>query len=168
MIINYELTKEDYVNFQLNHIVIDKKAKASFIISRILMPGLIIAIPFLFAVPIPWQIFLGFGLFYAYYYPKFFNKRLDKRVKRILDHPNNKSLIGKRELELTDDNIFISGENLPEKRTLERDEVFNLRETNEYFFLYTSPTIAYIIPKRAFSSIEQQEEFKDEIETDLL
>lgn len=163
MRINYILTVEDYVNFQMNHIFLDKKARFSFFLSRFAIPVALFLFPFIFNIGIPWPIFALIAVAYFLIYPKFFLNRMRRRMNRVLSHPANQSLTSERKMEADDDSLRITIAPFKETTVLEWDHIAKFSEVRDYFYIYTSPKIAFIVPKRCFENIEAETLFRETV-----
>lgn len=81
----------------------------------------------------------------------------------MLEEGDNENLLNHRKLTLRVDGIQqISEHNVVNTPWEQIDSIW---ETEDYLFLYISSLSAYIIPKRAFNSKEDQEDFFNEIKT---
>lgn len=163
MKIRYTLTVEDYVNFQINHIFLDKKARFSFFLSRFAVPTALFFFPFLFEVGIPWPIFGVVAGAYFFIYPKFFVGRIRRRMRRILSHPSNGAMTADRILEADDESLRITVPGFRDTSTLEWERILKLLEVRDYFYIYTSPKIAFIVPKRCFKNVETETLFRETV-----
>lgn len=75
----------------------------------------------------------------------------------MLDEGKNADMLGNQSLTLTEDGI-VNVSNFSESKT-NWGTVENVVETKEHIFIYISAVMAYIIPIRAFQSINQKNEF---------
>lgn len=163
MKIRYSLTADDYVNFQMNHIFLDKKARFSFFLSRFAVPVALFLFPFLFDIGIPWPIFGMIAGAYFFFYPKFFVGRVRRRMRRILSHPSNAAMTAERLMEADDDSLRIKVSELRDSSVLDWERILKFLEVRDYFYIYTSPKVAFIVPKRCFESTEAEALFRETV-----
>jgi hypothetical protein len=115
----------------------------SFVLSNIGdIPFLFLFIPF-FIVSIIWVIF----------YPKYFYKRVIHRLKKMINEGRNDGLIRQHNLILTEDGIVHSTSSGETK--VSWSGIKNLKEDNDYLYIYNTSISAYILPKRDIKNVEQ-------------
>ncbi|MEH7178280.1 YcxB family protein [Neobacillus vireti] len=163
MKIIYNLTEEDYLNFNLFHIKNSESASKSFNIQRYSIPiiYLIVAyvfsnladIPFLYAF-IP---FLIMGIFWVLFYPKYFQNRIKSQTKKMIREGKNEGLLGEHTMLLTEDGIIDTNSNGETK--VNWSGVVKMMEDNSNLYLYNSSVSAYIIPKRELKELEEVRAF---------
>lgn len=159
----YELTKEDYIQYNLHHMRESETVKKSFFIQRYIVSLIYLVLPFILVkvsdMPF-WYlmiIFLVTYLIWVLYYPKYFASFTKKRLQKIINEGKNVSLFGTRYISFNQDGIVESsdtGESKTNWTAVERVE-----ETNKYIFIYVSSVNAYIVPTRAFKDLNQKNEF---------
>ena len=155
MKLDYELTKQDYIAYNLFHMTYSKTARRLLRMQRYLIPVIFLLLPFFIArvsdIPLwYWMItFLITSIVWIFLFPKRMQKNIAGRV--------SKGLLGKRSLSLTEEGILEISESRESKSKW--DAVENLVETQEYIFIYISSIMAYVIPSRAFTSEAERNEF---------
>ncbi|WP_394883872.1 YcxB family protein [Clostridium tertium] len=164
MKLKYNLTEEDYINFNIAHMKNSKSLKRTMMINRFLIPLIFLVMPFVldeisnisfwyWAV-----IFVLTYILWVVLYEKNVYKINIKRIRKMLEEKRNESLIGERILEIDGENIRIisdSGENIIYIKSIK-----NIIENDEYIFIYINSISAIIIPIKVFKSIEDKELFK--------
>lgn len=169
MELEYSLTEEDYVQFNIEHGKKSPFLRKRILLQRIFGPIIFIIAPFLIQgfsdIPF-WYWFTLFGItsiLWFVYYPKYTNWEIKRGIMKMLEEGDNENLLNHRKLTLRVDGIQqISEHNVVNTPWEQIDSIW---ETEDYLFLYISSLSAYIIPKRAFNSKEDQEDFFNEIKT---
>ena len=126
MKIDFEITKEDYINFNIHHLENSKSQKNTINILRY-------AIPVIFSIPI---YFIGTGIFnqpsiywiiiaiifsitWILTYPKQYKKIVAKETNKIISEGDNSSIFGVKILEINDGEIVIKGKSISETLSVE-------------------------------------------------
>ncbi|MBT2701126.1 YcxB family protein [Bacillus sp. ISL-40] len=159
MEVNYNLTEEDYINFNMFHIKNSQSTMRSLKIQRFSIPIIYIIlsfvlsnigdIPFLFLF-IP---FLIVSIIWVIFYPKYFYKRVIHRIKKMINEGKNDGLIGEHNIIMTEEGIVDS---TPTGETkVNWSGINNLKEDQEYLYVYNTSISAYILPKRDLKNVEQ-------------
>ena len=167
MEIEFELLEEDYVNFNIEHANSSVSVKRSLILQRTLGPFvfLIATLALVKFSEIPmWYwitVFSIMSVIWLVFYPNYFNWEMGRNIKKMLKEGNNKNLLQKRKLFLTDEAI-IETSTASETKTPWSD-VNKVEETGEYIYIYNSSISAYIIPKRVLGNQNKINTFLEEI-----
>ncbi|WP_291574454.1 YcxB family protein [Clostridium sp. UBA4548] len=165
MKISYELTKEDYMEFNMHHIFKTKSIRTTLFIERFVISIMFLLVPFLMKPKghIPFAIFfMPFAIIYVgwlVFFPKYFKGSIKRRLERMLNKEENKSLFGPQQLSITDVGIF-EFDNL-EKSKVTMKDVEKVEVTESYTYIYISDMNAYIIPHRAFKTLSEKNELID-------
>lgn len=159
MEIKYNLTEEDYVNFNLFHFKNSESASKSLNMQRYSIPFiyLIVAyvfsnladIPFLYAF-IP---FLIAGILWVLFYPKYFQKRIRSQTKKMIKEGKNEGLLGEHSMLLTEDGIVDTNSNGETK--VNWSGIIKMKEDQSNLYLYNSSVSAYILPKRELKNLNE-------------
>ena len=166
MKINFEITKEDYINFNLYHLENSKSQKKTFNILRY-------AIPIIFSIPI---YFIGTGIFnqpsmywimvaivftiiWVFTYPKQYKKLVAKQTDKLLSEGDNSSIFGKKSLEIVDGTIVVKGEFTSDTVSLE--SIKDIKIYEEMILIYISGFAAHIIPRRYLDKDTENEFIKE-------
>jgi hypothetical protein len=163
MKIEFELTVQDYIAFEIFHQKNSKSGRKALLIARFVYPIFLL----LFAFPMAMLTLIPFGLCVAICmifiigwiikYPKVYRESTAKVITRRLSEGKNTVVIGKRTIELTESAIITEGE-AGDSRIM-WGFVERLFITKEHLFVYVSSVTAYIIPKRAFANTEELNKF---------
>ncbi|MBM9548749.1 YcxB family protein [Leptospira sp. 201903074] len=152
MEIEYSLTEEDILNFNLFHSDHSPTTKKNMLIGRLLLPIILITFIFLLGFPRNLDFNIGIGviffpiiLIWFLFYPKYFHYCIKKNVKKLLAEDLNTGMIGFQKL-LINENEFIQITDFSKIQRFERF-ITKVEENDKYIFLYLSSITAMIIPK---------------------
>lgn len=163
MIFEYELSKQDYIDFNIYHMKNSDTLKRSLHLQQYLLPIFYLIMPFILAgiTDIPLVIWLTtfviVAVLWVIFYPKYFMSSTIKRISKLVDEGKNKDMLGKHCIIVDEDGIVEKTEN-GESRT-KWNGVEKVTETEKYVFIYISSIMAYIIPKSVFVSDIIKNEF---------
>lgn len=165
MQINYNLTEEDYVNFNVFHIKNSKLAISNLRRRRFLAPLLFIIIAYVFSdvtklpfIPVL-AVTIILGVLWVIFYPKMFYGRITRKSQKAVDSGKIKPLLGDHEMKITKDGI-VDSTNYG-KTTAKWSDVTNFAENPAYFYLYISSVSALILPKRDLGEIENVDQLRN-------
>lgn len=160
----YDLTKEDYLAFQLHAAKQSETVKRALIMQRLMGPVLFL----LFALIVSWVteewlpgLFITFAVasvLWVILYPKYFYGHIKRNVSKMLNESRNDNMFGLHTL-VMDRKGFTEKNRAGEKKT-NWSGIERVEENEAYFFLFISIMEAYIVPKRVFENEDRQEEFK--------
>lgn len=162
MKLQYELTNQDFVDFNLNFIDTSPVMKRSLLIQRFIFPLLLVASPAtlsdLIGVPFPilMTVFSALALLWAIFFLKWFKSRIARKSNKLIASGKVPGVIGPHEL-------FIEQGVISDKTSASitrYEQIEKVIETHTHFFVYVSEVMAYIVPKKVFSSPEEFEAFK--------
>ena len=163
MRLDYELTKQDYIDFNIYHIKNSDTIKRSMLLQRYVMAALYLILPFLVAsvtdIPL-WYWFIAFviaAVLWVAFYPRYFMSTTVKRISKMLEEGNNKDMLGQHSISLDDEGFRETSLNGESK--VSWSGVEKVGDTESHIFIYTSSIMAYIIPKRTFLDENTRLEF---------
>ncbi len=163
MRIDFTLTQEDYIAYNIHHIENSPSLKRALNIQRYGLALIFLIFPFIIAAMTSisltlWLLVYGtIFVVWIRFYPKYYMNSTRKRIIRLIQEGNSASLLGDRSVILTDEaveEISPQGESRVTWGSIER-----IDETDEYIYIYTSPVNAYLVPTRAFEGTAQKSEF---------
>lgn len=163
MKLKYDLTENDYINFNIYHMKNSKSLKRAMMINRFLVPLIFLVMPFIlyYISDISFTywalIFILVYILWVSFYENYVYRINRKRIKKMLKEKGNEGLIGENVLEIDENNIKVtndSGEN-----TIYVKSIKNIVENDEYIFIYINSISAIIIPIKVFKSTEEKENF---------
>ncbi len=165
MKIKYNLTENDYINFNICHMRNSKELRKTIMINRFLVSLIFLLMPFILynISDIPflyWTItFILVYILWVSLYEKYVYRINRKRIKRMLEEKNNDGLIGERILEIDEENIKITNNSGESKFPIK--SIKDIIEDEEYIFIYINSVSAIIIPLEVFKDKEDKERFKN-------
>jgi hypothetical protein len=165
--VEYELTKEDYIAFNMHHIDHSPTIKRSLFMQRYVVALVFLVFPFIFSnmsgAPLLLSLMVYGAIFVAWiiYYPRYFMATTKKRILKMIDEGSNENLFGPRSMTLTEEGVEevnSHGESKSSWRSIEKVD-----ETVDHIYIYTSSINAYLVPIRAFEGRTQKDEFVERL-----
>lgn len=158
----YELTKQDLIEFNLFHITYVKSTRRSLFLQRYILPLAFIVFPIFlrqFAI-VPFEYGLAVFVFFYLYWVTFYLRRLkkfvSKRISKMLLEGGN-SVIGSHNLEISEEGIVDKSEQTEAKTQFKAIE--NIMISKKHIFIYVNTNSAHIIPTRIFVNEAEKDEF---------
>lgn len=167
MDLEYEISKDDVVEFRMNISQNSKRLQHSFFFKRFGLATIFLVTPFVINIfrgdlsRIVYPLFtIPFFLWIAFF-PVYHNKKFRKFFSNnTMKNKKYKDLIGKQSLTINSKNIVNVRETGETKTRWTR--VHKIDNTKDYAFIYTSDSEGIIIPARAF---EDKASFKEFVAT---
>ncbi|MFZ0443610.1 MAG: YcxB family protein [Bacillus sp. (in: firmicutes)] len=159
MEIDYQLTEDDYLNFNMFHVKNSKAIRRTLNMQRFLTP--IIFIIASFVLPKIGSIsflgvfitFLVVSILWIIFYPRYFYSYVIRNTKKMIKEGKNDDLLGKHHMILSEEGIIDSTSNGETKVTW--SGIQTVSEDKHNIYLYNSSVSAYILPKRELADVEQ-------------
>lgn len=153
MEVKFEITEEDYIQFNLIHIQNSPSQKKMYHLLRY-------AIPLLFTIPIYiigtmvfnqprmyWMIIaVFFALIWMITYPKQYKKLIEKQTKKLLKEGDNSSIFGEKTMVIDEEDITVFSEFTSEK--VAKNSIKDIKISDDLILIYLSGISAQIIPTR--------------------
>lgn len=166
MKINFEVNKDDYINFNLYHLQNSKTHKKMFNIIRYFIP-IVFFIPIymigtqIFNQPSIYWIIVAviFSFYWILTYPKQYKRLIVKQTNKILNEGDNSSIFGRKTLEIIDGSIEVKGESTSEIVLLE--SIKDIKVYEDMILIYISGFMAHIIPRRYLDKDTETELIKE-------
>ena len=123
MEIYYNLTEEDYINFNLYHIKNSKAGKRALVLQRFLTPLFLIIISYVYSLisDMPFlPLFITFlvtSILWVIFYPRYFYRLIARNAKKMMKEGKNDGLLGNHQLKLTEEGLVDSSSNRETKVT---------------------------------------------------
>lgn len=95
--------------------------------------------------------------FYLLYFPWAYRRKLRKIVDGMIGEGKNRALFGHRIVTISEDAVTSAGEH--SQTATDWRAVEKVVASDEHAYIYTSAMTAIIIPRRAFASVSEFEEF---------
>lgn len=169
MNVEFNCNEEDLVEFNLFHYAHSPSYKRQVLIIQILMAVLIfgcVASTFIRYLPVGSFVLGGiFGGIMYFVIPYIYKRSLVGQVRKLLKEGSNISLLGKYEMRLSPDEIHYK--TLASETKIKWSSINKVVQNDKYIFIYIGAVQALVIPKSAFTSIEQQKEFLDYVNSNV-
>lgn len=156
MIIHYEITKKDFVNFNLHYIENSKAQRNNYLSVRILIPLLFSVLLFimgtlLFKQPIIYWSIISAGIFglWFLYFPKQYHNLIAKEAEKELSKGSFNNMLGKKSMHIDEYAITITGDN--QNGRVKIDDIENIEPYSDMIIIYYSNKQVIIIPTRSLS-----------------
>lgn len=156
MKVEYELNKQDYIDFNIYHSKNSDAIKKSLFVQRYFIPIIFLIIPFFItkAIDIPlwyWiSIFSLTAVLWVVFYPKHFVSSITKMASKMVNEGKNKDLLGKHIVTVDEQGLIDKSENGENK--IYWSGVERIASTEKHFFIYVSSISACIVPKNSFKN----------------
>lgn len=167
MELHYDITKQDYIDFNLNYYVNNAVVQRSILITRIATAVIVIlggtALMYwvkglsVFSV----LVYLALAAVCFFGTPWYMKRKVIKNTERILRNARNKQLCGPKTLTLGEDSFKLKGEN--EDTTYQYEAVQRTASDEGHYYIFVDEFSAIIVPFSAFADASQKQEFYDRI-----
>ncbi len=157
MELHYEITADEYIEFNIDFLehskTTDREIRKWRIIFVASMPLYVLLLSYLFKADMIAPLVAG-GLYCAYMLfrvvnlKKSYYKKVERRIRKIMDEGTGVKSIGPKSLRIEDDKLEYVGEE--EKSECKVSSLVHLRETPNTILLYRDGVSAYIVSKSAF------------------
>lgn len=172
LILKYHLTEAEF--FDYNYYTAwsspDKKGYRIRYYLRVILLYAAVAVLFIISnhsqqMGIDFTIFGVIALTYFLLVPWLIKRSIQKRVKDILNHPENGHVLGANEVILTDTGIVDKDDSSESRYNWEA--IVRKAETPSCYYLYTNSQHAIVIPKRALADATDKKEMERLLNTHL-
>jgi len=161
MKLEYEITKQDYIDFNIYHMNHSIAMKHSLFIQRFLIPIMFLILPMFLVkvtdIPLSYWfgVFIISSILWIIYYPKFFEKCIERNISKMLDEGKTTGVVGNHTFSYTEEGVVDKTEFSETRYNL----IEKVVESKEHIFIYVSAVMAYIIPIRIFDSVDEKVNF---------
>ncbi|CAM3114981.1 YcxB family protein [Filibacter tadaridae] len=158
MEVYYNLTEEDYINFNLYHVKNSKTGNRALKLQRFLSPLFFIVIAYIYSIMsgIPFLplfiTFLVMSILWILFYPKYFYSLIARNTKKMIKEGKNDGLLGNHHLKITEEGLVDTSSHKETK--VSWSGITRFKEDDSYFYLYNSSVSAYILPKREIDHVD--------------
>ena len=165
MSIEFEVSMDDILEFNLYHHQHSPNSRRACLLLRVIMFILMLLISLSFLIQtfveessaVYFLFWLILAVLWAVLFPRFYQRSIKKEVEKMYNEGKNKGIICKHRLSLTPD-MIINTTDFGESKTY-WSSVEKIASTDNHVFIYASAVMAFIIPKRAFSDESKYTEF---------
>lgn len=99
------------------------------------------------------------SLLFYFYFPKFYYMLNFKNAKKILFKEGRSNLFGRTTIEFGEEKIVHITEY--EESAIRYEKITKIMESDQAVYLFTAPTMALILPRRAFENRDEEAVFMD-------
>ena len=153
MEINFEVTKEDYIKFNLYHVENSPSQKRNFILLRYLVPVLF-SIPIYFIgtnlfkqSSVYWAIVaVLFSVIWIITYPKQYRALVKKETEKLISEGDNSEIFGQKNMIIDDEAVIIHHKSSSER--ILKNAIKDVKVYDDIIIIYLSSITAIIIPTR--------------------
>lgn len=162
MEINFKVTEEDYIQFNLHHLENSPSQKRLYTILRFIVPMLSSLVVYfsgtrLFNQPSLYWIIVAivFAVGWIIYYPKEYKRSIVKQVKKMLKEGDNSAVF-------TDKKLVVEGNDISfidcyTTEILTKESIQSVKVFDEMIVLYVGSVSAHIIPTRGINGEKRKE-----------
>jgi hypothetical protein len=174
MKIEYNLSKEDWINFNMYHSRNSKTNKMwiltlrLFIFVMLLILNGLVLFSFFFTskefglLEIAFPIVVdSVGILYIIFLQKLASSRVRRVIKKMIEEGKNEFL-GKQSIEINDE--FLLRKTKVSEMTVHWLGIERIAQDDKYVFIYDSALSAFIVPKKAFKNKKEMDLFFKKIE----
>ena len=167
----FDLNKQDYIDFNICHIKNSETLRKSLLFQQYIPAVVYLVLPFILVnvTDIPlwlWlTVFVLAAILWVVFYPKYLISSTIKRISKMVNEGKNKDMLGKHCLTFNDEGIIETSKNGESK--ISWSGIEEIKETDKHFFIYISSIMAYIVPKRVFKTDGEKDEFLNFIKNKL-
>ncbi|WP_041701573.1 YcxB family protein [Gottschalkia acidurici] len=159
---SYEVRKTHLVDFSMYNIKNSKEIKRIINIQRFLTPLIFFIICFIIGKSsnelTKWLIVFGaLYISWVIIYPMWYMKAVKKNIQKDMNKASDQEVVGNCTLRLEESGV-IEESNTRVNETKWKN-IEKLVETQEYLFVYNTENSAYVVPKEAFASESDKEDY---------
>ena len=166
MKLTYNLTEEDYINFNMSYAETSDTVKKSMQRARVTGPIMFLLLPFVLrnVTDIPfayWMVLFGIAaVAWFFLLPVFIKKSTIRQIKKMLKEKGN-NFLGPKVLELMPNGIMTKG--LDDETMTSYSAVEDITQYKGGVYIYTSSISAIMVSPSAFESGQHREDFIQEL-----
>ncbi|MBT2583439.1 YcxB family protein [Planococcus sp. ISL-109] len=155
---SYELTEQQFVDFNLYHAKHSKAVKRSLTVQRFLIPAIYLAMPFIMAPIFDWSVwglmipFVIFAALWIVFFPAYFYRIIKRTSSKMVNAGKNEGLLGYHELFIDAEGVREVTKNGETHVRWSGIEKYGQDESNVY--LYNGAMSALIVPKHAVPELD--------------
>lgn len=171
MELHYDITKQDYIDFNLNYYVNNAVVQRSILMTRIMTAALVIIggtvlMYFVHGLSVfSVAVYVALAAVCFFGTPWYMKRKMVKNVDRILKNAKNKQLCGPKTLELRENEFELTGEN--EDTVYPYEAVQRTASDDKHYYIFVDEFSAVIVPFSAFENEQQKREFYDRITVNI-
>jgi hypothetical protein len=165
MILKYELTAQDYMDFNFYFHWTSPDQTEARIVKSVTIPICIALYIYIVRGPrierygTAEVMFLSYGIIVAVLMGRFVKWNIKRKVKNLISSGKNTDLLGMKTLHLEEDKLIEQTDNSKSEILWSAFEKF--KESKDHFFLFIHVNQAIIVPKRALSQSMEIDSFRN-------
>jgi hypothetical protein len=157
MKLNFNLTKDDVLNFYLDHHLKSPEGKKTFIklYKKIILFSFILIVGvFISQLVIKEEFYDVFGMIalFLILYPVIYKPITRYYLKRYTNKQDLEDIIGDVELAIEGNHLVFKSNS--SNTSIDINQIMRVRETDQYYFIFISDLNAFIIPKNCSESLK--------------
>lgn len=158
MKLEYEITKQDYIDFNIYHMIHSMAMKRSLFIQRFVSPIIFLVLPILLIKITNMPLWYWYSVFiisfvlWIVFYPKFLKKSVERKISKMLEEGKTTGILGNHSFSFTEEGVVDKTEFSETKYSL----IEKVVESETHIFIYVSAVMAYIIPIRIFGNVDEK------------
>lgn len=161
MILSFDLTKEDYIEYNVHFVKTDPTMQKTYHGAQAALPALLLAVALfevfvqqgraVFWVPLA----LVFSGLWMLLLPRCYMGSFRRRVGKLVENGRIPGVVGHHELTCENGELA----DVTENSVTRYNTVEKIVETDKWLYLFVSPIMAYLVPLRAFRAQEEKDRF---------
>jgi hypothetical protein len=164
MKIDYTLTEDDYLRYNIHHFMHSPALRNNRLLLRFATPLLTVAILILLTGPVPWTLTVCAVVYIAWVivWPFLHRQSVKRTVAKMMRDGRGNEFVGEFSLELADDRMRGSGNGRVTETDYDRIE--RIVADGDVHYVYVGSISAYILPDSAFRDEGEKLRFFDLLE----
>lgn len=165
--INYELTSQDYIEFNLYSLIYSKSMKKLMFVQRYIIPLFYFTLPFILDdqtnVPFGYWVIFCAAMYAIWVWtsPNRVKRNVTKKVLKSLKNEKFAKLLGEHTMVVSKEGIEDSGKGGEAKAPW--SSILSIIEAKEHLYIFISESKAFIIPNRAFKKDYERQKFVERL-----
>jgi hypothetical protein len=150
---DYQLTKEDYVEFNQYHYKNSKSFMKDIMLLRVLFPILLLLFPVLMGKKLDMiyiSIFVLISTVWIIFLPKYLWKAINKKIIKMVEENKNGDLFTLKHTTINESGVYWKSEY--SEGHYNWNSVIKINETDQFIYIYVSSVQAVVISKQLSSN----------------
>ena len=171
MELHYDITKQDFSDFNLNYYNNNAIVQRSIRTMRIATAAIVIlggsALMYWLhtLTPVSIAVYVALAAVCFWGTPRYMRHKMIKNIEKILKNAKNKQLCGPKTLTLRESEFELSGEN--EDTVYQYSAVQRTATDDKHYYIFVDEFSAVIVPFSAFENDAQKQEFYNKITANI-
>ena len=171
MELHYNITKQDFIDFNLNYYNNNAIVQRSIRTMRIATAAIVIlggsALMYWLhtLTPVSIAVYVALAAVCFWGTPRYMRHKMIKNIEKILKNAKNKQLCGPKTLTLRESEFELSGEN--EDTVYQYSAVQRTATDDKHYYIFVDEFSAVIVPFSAFENDAQKQDFYNKITANI-